>query len=233
MRLYIIRHGDPDYETDSLTEKGKKEAAALADYLPRLHLTHLYTSPLGRARETCSYTAQKLRLPVTVLPWASELTGVYYQTESFGRAAPFTLPGEVTYSLQPIPRYEGWQNQKYFDHPRFAALISEMETGSDELLKSHGYQREGALYRVINPQEARVAVFCHQGLGTSWLAYLLHIPYQAAWAGLWQACSSITTICLEQRSDQYALPRMLAMGATAHIDLAGLEDNENGLAWKV
>ena len=34
MRLYIIRHGDPDYVTDSLTQKGQGEAAALADYLP-------------------------------------------------------------------------------------------------------------------------------------------------------------------------------------------------------
>ena len=33
MRLLIIRHGDPDYEKDCLTEKGKKEAALLAEYL--------------------------------------------------------------------------------------------------------------------------------------------------------------------------------------------------------
>ena len=38
MRLLIIRHGDPDYEKDSLTEKGWREAALLADSL-------LYVSP--------------------------------------------------------------------------------------------------------------------------------------------------------------------------------------------
>lgn len=27
MKLFIIRHGDPDYTIDSLTEKGRKEAA--------------------------------------------------------------------------------------------------------------------------------------------------------------------------------------------------------------
>lgn len=233
MRLYIIRHGDPDYETDSLTPQGREEAAALADYLPRLALTQLYTSPLGRARETASYSAKKLGMPVTVLPWASELTGVYYDVEGFGRAAPFTVPGEITYALQPTPRYEDWQDQKYFDHPRFSALIKSMEEGSDVLLESHGYKREGALYRVMHPGEDRVAVFCHQGLGTSWLAHLLRIPYQAAWAGLWQACSSITSVFMERRSEKYATPRMIQMGATPHIDLAGLCANENGLAWKV
>ena len=30
MRLIFIRHGEPDYERDTLTEKGMKEAACLA-----------------------------------------------------------------------------------------------------------------------------------------------------------------------------------------------------------
>ena len=30
MLLYIIRHGDPCYNPDSLTEKGKRQAEALA-----------------------------------------------------------------------------------------------------------------------------------------------------------------------------------------------------------
>lgn len=33
MRLLFIRHGDPDYEHDTLTEKGEREAELLADRL--------------------------------------------------------------------------------------------------------------------------------------------------------------------------------------------------------
>ena len=33
MRIYIIRHGDPDYARDSLTPRGEKKALALASYL--------------------------------------------------------------------------------------------------------------------------------------------------------------------------------------------------------
>ena len=43
MLLYIIRHGDPDYATDSLTERGKLQAEAVGK---RMSLTfvpnHLY-----------------------------------------------------------------------------------------------------------------------------------------------------------------------------------------------
>ena len=33
MRILIIRHGDPDYERDTLTEKGHREAQLLANRL--------------------------------------------------------------------------------------------------------------------------------------------------------------------------------------------------------
>jgi len=57
VRLYIIRHGDPDYDTDkehggSLTGNGKAEASALAKWLASEGITHAYSSPLGRAKLT-------------------------------------------------------------------------------------------------------------------------------------------------------------------------------------
>ena len=42
MRLIIIRHGDPDYAIDSLTEKGWKEAALLAKRTANWHVDHIY-----------------------------------------------------------------------------------------------------------------------------------------------------------------------------------------------
>lgn len=104
-----------------------------------------------------------------------------------------------------------------------------MEQGSDALLARHGYVREGARYRVIAPSEDRIAIFCHQGIGTTWLSYLLHLPYQAGWAGMWQACTAISEIILEQRSQRWAVPRLLQMGATPHLVLAGLPGLERGL----
>ena len=48
MRLLIIRHADPDYENDSLTKKGWKEAELLADRLAALPISDFYVSTLGR-----------------------------------------------------------------------------------------------------------------------------------------------------------------------------------------
>jgi broad specificity phosphatase PhoE len=48
MRILIIRHGDPDYEKDSLTQKGWHEAELLADKMEKTDVTAFYVSPLGR-----------------------------------------------------------------------------------------------------------------------------------------------------------------------------------------
>ena len=58
MRILIIRHGDPDYKNDTLTEKGHREAALLAARYGKEKIDHFYSSPLGRARHTCDYVAK-------------------------------------------------------------------------------------------------------------------------------------------------------------------------------
>ena len=52
MKLLFIRHGDPDYTIDSLTEKGWKEAEFLSEKIAALDVRDFYVSPLGRAQRT-------------------------------------------------------------------------------------------------------------------------------------------------------------------------------------
>ena len=75
MRILIIRHGEPDYKTDSLTRKGRREAELLADRLCRMDISDFYVSPLGRARETAKPTLLRLGKQAKVLPWLEEFRG--------------------------------------------------------------------------------------------------------------------------------------------------------------
>ena len=57
MKLLFVRHGDPDYEHDGLTEKGVREAELLAPRLAALEgVRGCYVSPLGRAKATAAPT---------------------------------------------------------------------------------------------------------------------------------------------------------------------------------
>ena len=74
MRIVFVRHGEPDYTHDCLTETGRLQAEAAAERLEREGITEIYASPMGRARETASFTARRLGLPVTVLPFMHEIS---------------------------------------------------------------------------------------------------------------------------------------------------------------
>ena len=62
MKILIVRHGDPDYENDSLTELGRKEAIALSERMKNIKADECYVSPLGRAKETARYSLEKMNM---------------------------------------------------------------------------------------------------------------------------------------------------------------------------
>lgn len=67
MEIYIVRHGDPDYEHDSLTQRGVEEARLLSKRLSKLDVSAFYCSPLGRAKKTASYTLDAMGRQATEL----------------------------------------------------------------------------------------------------------------------------------------------------------------------
>ncbi len=56
MKLIFIRHAEPDYQTDSLTEKGAREAALLGERTKDWTISQVYCSPMGRAQKTAGPT---------------------------------------------------------------------------------------------------------------------------------------------------------------------------------
>ena len=62
MLLYIVRHGDPIYNPDSLTPKGHLQAKALAKRFALHGLDKIYSSPLIRAQQTAKPTCDILGL---------------------------------------------------------------------------------------------------------------------------------------------------------------------------
>ena len=72
MKLLIVRHGDPDYSIDSLTEKGWREAEYLSQKLTKLTVKDFYVSPLGRAKDTASCTLKKMGRTAEEKEWLRE-----------------------------------------------------------------------------------------------------------------------------------------------------------------
>ena len=87
MKLFIIRHGDPDYSIDSLTERGRREAALLCERLLGENITRVYCSPLGRARATAAPFLEATGLACEIRDWMQEFPyGVTQPLASHGLA---------------------------------------------------------------------------------------------------------------------------------------------------
>ena len=72
MRILIVRHGDPNYELDTLTETGWKEARLAAEYLAKFDIAAFYVSPLGRAQDTAKCTLEKMNRTAETFDWLQE-----------------------------------------------------------------------------------------------------------------------------------------------------------------
>ena len=73
MKIIFIRHGEPNYEIDSLTEKGWREAELLSKRTAKWNVTDFYCSPLGRAKDTASFTLKNAGREAEILPCCGNL----------------------------------------------------------------------------------------------------------------------------------------------------------------
>ena len=73
MRIIFVRHGEPDYAHDCLTEMGRLQAVDAAERLRNEGIEEIFSSPQGRAAETAAATADLLKRPVQTLDYMREL----------------------------------------------------------------------------------------------------------------------------------------------------------------
>lgn len=217
MKLLIIRHGDPDYTIDSLTEKGHREAAMLAQRIAPMDIAAYYVSPLGRAQKTAEYTLNRCGRTAEVHHWMREFDCNILSPETGERRIAWDmLPGNWT----KIPEY--YDKDKWFDVPVMAEAdmrsgIAEVQDGLDALLAKHGYVREGNYYRAVRPNEDTIALFCHFGVECVMLGHLLGISPMVLWHGFMAAPTSVTTVCTEERREGITSFRVTAFGDISHL----------------
>jgi broad specificity phosphatase PhoE len=228
MRLYIIRHADPDYPNKTITARGHQEAEALSQRLSQEKIDRIYCSPLGRAVDTMRYTADAIGCEPIIEDWTQELS-IHIETPEWGRQAIWDLPGEVVRGGAPLPSRHDWHELPQYTEATMQDRFAAVQEASDAFLARHGYIREGGRYRCDAPNTERLAVFCHAGFGITWLAHLLEIPLPLAWSGFWLAPSSVTVVLMEQRSEHWAVPRCVCMGDVSHLYAAGLEISPRGI----
>lgn len=240
MRILMIRHGDPDYANDTLTEKGWKEAELLAKTAADLHLGTCYMSPLGRAQDTASCTLKELGITAETLDWLKEFPPRLdlnqhpellkaYPTSRKAEDGTYVprvvwdmVPSYYTETEQLLDRKE-WKNTEICAYSHADEVYDKVIESFDALLAQYGYVREGNHYRVEKESTETITFFCHFGLICVLLSRLWNVSPVVLWHGLALAPTSVTEIVSEEREQGIAHFRALRLGDQSHLYIGGEE----------
>lgn len=237
MRILLIRHGDPDYERDTLTEKGHREAALLADIVDRYSIDDCYMSPLGRAQHTAQYCLERLHKTAQVKDWLREFPAVLDVNRSErlqnayldgkredGSFAPRILWDMAPGYLTQHPDYFHPVRWRQTDAAKCSNLVETYDwviREFDALLASYGYVYQDGYYHVASESEKTIALFCHFGISAVLLSHLWGTSPFIPWHSLCMAPTSVTEVVTEERQRGIAYFRTLRLGDISHLMIGG------------
>lgn len=217
MKLLIVRHGDPDYERDSLTQKGWKEAEYLAERISRLNVRDFYVSPLGRAKDTASLTLKKMGRTATECEWLREFSPRVPRPDHHEPPLVWDwLPQDWTRE-ESYYQYDHWTETDIMQAGHVKEEYDRVTACFDRLLADYGYIRDGHIYRVEQANNDTIVFFCHFGIGCVLIGHLLGISPMVLLHGVCAAPTSVATITTEERRKGTASFRMSAYGDISHL----------------
>ena len=222
MKLYIIRHGDPNYELDCLTEIGKEQAEAVAPRIASYGIDRIITSPQGRARQTADPLCKLLDKPYDVASWAHE---IYFQCNHptkgkvFGTAA----PEEIMRSEEVLSMGDRWHEHPFYVGTGAGEEVAGLHTAADLFLEKLGYKREGLRYKVLRENNETIALFCHGGFATVLLGYILGIPEAICFSAFGMSQTGVTLVEFKHPESGYTAPRCRFHNDTSHLFAKNME----------
>lgn len=223
MRIIFIRHGDPDYINDTLTEKGIREADCLAERIKNWNIDDVYCSPLGRAKKTAELGLKYTDKKPVIYDWMKEFFVPVKDPET----------GKDRIAWDFMPKY--WTNEKLLFNKDEWFNAPVMKTGNikeeykslcnnlDELLKQYGYVREGDYYKTDIDENGNmgssktIVIFCHLGVTFAMMSHLLGMSPLILWQGFFVAPTSVTVLNTEERIPGQAFFRVQMLGDTLHL----------------
>ena len=223
MRIIFIRHAEPDYANNTLTEKGFREAESLCRRMEDWKVDAFYSSPLQRALLTAEPLMRKLGREAEVLDWMREFYYPVTDPLTGDRKAPWDFYPEYWTARPGLYDRERWYEEPVFrENPDYEAAVHALRTGLDGLLRSWGYERTGGYYTFDGSLPAEAAdrtlvIFGHLGANMEAIGYLLGISPFVLKQTVYLAPSSVSVLNAEMRRGRAAMLRAQCLGDVSHL----------------
>ncbi len=207
MRIVFVRHGEPDYEHDCLTETGKAQAAEAAKRLRGLGITEIYASPMGRAQQTAASTAEMLGLPIRTLDYMHEISWGGPDIPDHGH--PWGLSDRMVNQEDFDFSRDDWRKHPYFEKNAATGYYDLISEKLDGFLAEQGYVREGRRYLCESGTDKTIALFSHGGSSNCALAHILALPLPYVATYLPYDFTSVIILNFPVRPGEYVHPELV------------------------
>ena len=228
MRILIIRHAEPDYENNTLTEKGFREADILSERLKTRVIDDIYSSPLPRALYTAQPTADKLGKDVHVLDWLHEFRGRVIMPNGEEDIA-WNIPPRLWTEMPEIYRADSWKNAPMYASVNAPAEYERVTCAFDSLLEKYGMTRKNQIYTCAKNPNTTIALFCHFALGMVLISHLTGVSPVLLLQTMFLPTSSVTEFVTEERVEGEVIFKCMQMGDTSHLYAKGEPVSASGL----
>lgn len=224
MKIYVIRHGLPDYEHDCLTPDGTKQAFKLGEKYKNISFDAFYISTQGRACETAKPLLKyHQNAIVNYVDWAREdYCGKYFSAKVDGKFQWYWIIPEWVklFRTEEVALYgNNWVNHPKIaktDMPKGFKIMSEsvdsfmLELGYEHDRVNHSYKK------IKDNTPENVAVIAHGGFAFAFISNLLDIPYPeftTTHCGI--DCTAVTIL---EIWDGIPTPVIIKYNDTSHLD---------------
>ena len=219
MRILFIRHGEPDYAKDDLTDTGVRQAELLAQRLKDEGIEEIWSSPLGRAQRTARISSEVLKLPVQTLECMREIKwGSADGNQIFADGHPWDISDEMAHQGMDLTSTD-WQTNRFFINNLAVSSVNAVESGLDEWLSEFGYKRQGLYYGhdVEEDDHKTVALFCHGGSSSAAIAHMMNLQFPYVCAMLHMEFTGITIVRLDKKTGKCTLPCLELVNDAKHL----------------
>lgn len=233
MLLFLLRHAEPIYEPDSITEHGKKQAQALAKRLSLYGIDKIYSSSSNRAVQTAMPTSTITGKKIEILDFANEALlwkDLSVLKEGGGREWCFFNESFIEFFQTKEIRSLGdkWYTHRAFDGSRYKEGIERVDREADAFLERLGYRHDRARGGFISEKinRDRVAFFAHQGFGLTFLSSILDIPFPMMTTHFDISHSGMTVIEFPSTRG-FVVPKVLQLSSDSHLYRSALPTKYN------
>lgn len=181
VNIYYVRHGDPNYENDALTELGHKQAELTGEALKDIPFDIIFASTSGRAMQTASYLSKLIHKDIIQLDWMLEAKA----WENFASFNKILNRNSWIYhndylleKMKQLQNDENWFKDNDF-LPNVEDGIKRFASSVDKwlLLLNIVHDRKNKTFTSIGNNPNNIVIFAHEGAGTGFLSSIMDMNY--------------------------------------------------------